>query len=129
MKQAEYSPFDVGHYALAEEDYCHFTSPIRRYPDLLVHRLLEGIIEKRRSHTGAGEQELIRLGRHCSATERRAERAERELTKIKLLTYLEDRVGTELEAVITGVDSYGFFCRGLQLPAGRPRPRQHVSGP
>lgn len=117
MKQAEYSPFNVGHYALAELDYCHFTSPIRRYPDLLVHRLLEGIIHKRRSHTGVGEQELVRLGRHCSDTERRAERAERELVKIKLLTYLAERVGTELDAIITGVDSYGFFCRGIELPA------------
>src|SRR5690606_8012977 len=117
MKQAEYSPFNVGHYALAEQDYCHFTSPIRRYPDLLVHRLLEGNIYKRRTHTGASELELVRLGRHCSATERRAEKAERELTKIKLLTYLEERIGEELEAVITGVDSYGFFCRGIQMPA------------
>src|SRR5690606_22499707 len=117
MKQAEYSPFNVGHYALAEEEYCHFTSPIRRYPDLLVHRLLDGIITKRRTHTGSSEQELVRLGRHCSATERRAEKAERELTKIKLLTYLEERIGEELETVITGVDSYGFFCRGIQMPA------------
>src|SRR5690606_8051815 len=88
-----------------------------RYPDLLVHRLLEGIIFNRRSHTGASEQELVRLGRHCSATERRAEKAERELTKIKLLTYLEERIGEELETVITGVDSYGFFCRGIKMPA------------
>ncbi|MGD9856691.1 MAG: ribonuclease R, partial [Planctomycetaceae bacterium] len=117
MKQAEYSPFNVGHYALAEDDYCHFTSPIRRYPDLHVHRLIDGFLFDRKTHQGTGEEELVRLGSHCSATERRAEKAERELIKIKLLTYLESRVGEELEAVITGVDRFGFFCRGIELPA------------
>ena len=117
MKQAEYTPFDVGHYALAEDDYCHFTSPIRRYPDLLIHRLIDGILSDRKTHQGSSEEELVRLGRHCSTTERRAERAERELTKIKLLSFLEERIGTELDAVITGVDRFGFFCRGTELPA------------
>ncbi len=117
MKQAEYSPVDEGHYALAEEDYCHFTSPIRRYPDLLVHRLIDGIVTKRKSHHGPAPADLIRLGRHCSSTERRAEKAERTLTSIKLLTYLESRIGMELKAVITGVDRIGFFCRGIELPA------------
>lgn len=117
LKQAEYSPIEMGHYALAEEQYCHFTSPIRRYPDLLIHRLMWGVISKNPTSMGHGMEELLRIGRHCSTTERRAERAERELTKIKLLTYFENRVGEQMEAVITGVDRYGFFCRGVEIPA------------
>jgi ribonuclease R len=117
LKQAEYSPFEVGHFALAEQTYCHFTSPIRRYPDLLVHRLFDSVLRHRHPSAGSAEEDLIRLGSHCSATERRAERAERELTKIKLLTFLEDRIGLELDALITGVDRYGFFCRGIEVPA------------
>lgn len=117
LKQAEYSPVVLGHYALAEEHYCHFTSPIRRYPDLLVHRLLRGVLTGNKADLGHGMEESLRLGRHCSMTERRAERAERELVRIKLLTYLEGRIGEQLECVVTGVDRYGFFCRGTALPA------------
>lgn len=117
LKQAVYSPVAEGHYALAEEHYCHFTSPIRRYPDLVVHRLLLGVLTHQKNATGAGMEELLRLGRHCSTTERRAERAERELIKIKLLEYLSTRIGDEMEAVITGVDRFGFFCRGVEIPA------------
>lgn len=62
------------------------------------------------------EVELEKLGKHCSATERRAEAAERELIKIKLLTYMSDRIGEELDAVITGVERFGLFCRGVELP-------------
>ncbi|SFH62454.1 ribonuclease R [Planctomicrobium piriforme] len=117
LKQAEYSPIELAHYALAEQHYCHFTSPIRRYPDLLIHRLMESVITGHKSSGGPGMEEALRLGRHCSMTERRAERAERELTKIKLLSYFENRTGERMEAIITAVDRYGFFCRGVEIPA------------
>jgi ribonuclease R len=114
LKQAVYSPVDEPHYALASENYCHFTSPIRRYPDLTIHRQLGRWL--RRGKAGADEQELTALGEHCSKMERRAETAERELVKLKLLTYLSERLGMELEAVITGVADYGFFAQSQTLP-------------
>ncbi len=114
LKQAVYSPADEGHYALASEDYAHFTSPIRRYPDLTVHRLLGRWLARRKVATD--ETELAGLGEHCSKTERRAEAAERELVKLKLLTYMSTRVGEELDAVITGVADYGFFAMAERLP-------------
>src|SRR5205823_6885729 len=87
LKQAVYSPEEEGHYALASDNYCHFTSPIRRYPDLTIHRLLEQWLKTGRA--GSDEVELAALGEHCSKTERRAEAAERELVKVRLLTYME----------------------------------------
>lgn len=117
FKQAEYSPFDVGHYALAVQNYCHFTSPIRRYPDLTIHRWIDAILTGNRTFRGPSGEELLRLARQCSATERRAADAERELTHLKLLAYLETRIDTEMDAIITGVDRFGFFCRGTEMPA------------
>jgi ribonuclease R len=114
LKQAVYSPAEEEHYALASATYCHFTSPIRRYPDLTVHRLLARWL--RTGRAGGDETELAALGEHCSKTERRADVAERELIKIKLLAYLDKRIGLELEAIITGVADYGFFAQAENLP-------------
>jgi ribonuclease R len=114
LKQAVYGPEDEGHYALASEDYCHFTSPIRRYPDLTVHRLLDRWL--RTGKARSDETELAALGEHCSKTERRADMAERELVKLKMLTYLSERIGSDLEVIITGVADYGFFGQAEKLP-------------
>jgi ribonuclease R len=114
LKQAVYSPEEEGHYALASDDYCHFTSPIRRYPDLTVHRQIGQWL--RTGKAGGNRTELAAVGEHCSLMERRAELAERELVRLKLLTYMAERVGTEWEAIITGVADYGFFAQAQQLP-------------
>jgi ribonuclease R len=115
LQRAIYSPMEAGHYALASECYCHFTSPIRRYPDLTVHRLVDAILTKCKPRNDYDE--LVVLARHCSDREQRAEAAERDLTKLKLLAYLSDRIGEEMEAVVTGVESYGLFVQGVKLPA------------
>lgn len=116
MKQAVYAPQHEGHYALAEEDYCHFTSPIRRYPDLVVHRIVDDAILRSDDSSPISLEMLTRLGVHCSSTERRAESAERELVHLKLLQFLEDKIGLELPVVVTGVERFGLFCRGVELP-------------
>jgi ribonuclease R len=115
LKEATYGPAREGHFALASEHYCHFTSPIRRYPDLAVHRLLDHLIRKGKA--GADESELIKLGEHCSLTERRAAKAERELVKVKLLEYMRQRIGQTIPVIVTSVEEYGLFCQGEDVPA------------
>jgi len=115
LQRAVYSPAEEGHFALASDCYCHFTSPIRRYPDLTIHRLLDARLRNEKPTLDLGE--LVRQGEHCSELERRAEAAERELTKAKLLSYLSEHVGLELDAIVTGVEQFGLFVAGIELPA------------
>ena len=115
MQKAIYSPDTQGHYALASTCYCHFTSPIRRYPDLVVHRLLDEILLDKTPQPDM--RELILLGEHCSDREQRAEEAERELKKLKLIDYMSRHLGEHMKAVITKVEQFGVFILGLDIPA------------
>jgi ribonuclease R len=115
FQRAVYSPEEEGHYALASDCYCHFTSPIRRYPDLTVHRLVESLLTGRKPQNDIDE--LLVLGEHCSERERLAESAERELVRVKLLDYLSSRIGEQMDAVVTGVERFGLFVQGVELPA------------
>ncbi len=115
MMQAKYTVECTGHFGLAAEFYCHFTSPIRRYPDLIVHRILKELIHgkfspARRSHY---EKCLPEIARHSSVTERRAVEAEREADKLKEVQYMETRIGEIFEGVISGVTGWGFY---VELP-------------
>jgi ribonuclease R len=116
LEKACYSPERIGHFALAAEHYLHFTSPIRRYPDLVVHRQLDRCLRgKGRSGRGPADSSERRaaaeLGRHCSVAERRAEEAEREVKKMKILELLGARLGGEVRGLVTGVARFGVFVQ------------------
>ncbi|HUS46582.1 MAG TPA: ribonuclease R [Phycisphaerae bacterium] len=110
MERAEYSPMQIGHFALASDCYCHFTSPIRRYPDLTVHRMVaehcRGRLETRPPEDLS---ELVKLGEACTAAEQRAEDAERELNEVLVLQLLATKVGECFDGVVTGVTNFGLF--------------------
>ncbi len=105
MQQAVYSPDNVGHFGLAYEAYAHFTSPIRRYPDLLIHRAIKAVVN--------GEQYKAKdwnnLGVHCSMTERRADDATRDVTNWLKCFYMQDKIGEVYEGTVAGVTAFGIF--------------------
>jgi ribonuclease R len=131
LTRAEYSPEQIGHFALASEEYCHFTSPIRRYADLTIHRLLDAYFEQRGSGRDVNKREkggrrakthieadtipsyddLVDLGKHLSFTERRSEDAERELRQVKILELLQKHVGEDFRGVVTGITNFGIFVQ------------------
>lgn len=118
MAKAEYSTQNIGHYGLAFPYYTHFTSPIRRYPDLIAHRLLERYLIENKDSVSADALEPV--CKHASEMERRAAEMERESIKYKQAEYLSDKVGKVFEALISGVSKYGIFvelkqskCEGM----------------
>ena len=117
MKQAVYGHENIGHFGLALEAYAHFTSPIRRYPDLVVHRAIKAIVDKqqgRKSKTGGytyKAEEVESLGEQCSMTERRADDATRDVADWLKCEFMQDHVGDTFEGVIASVTSFGFFVR------------------
>ena len=116
MQPAEYRPGPEEHFALASQDYVHFTSPIRRYPDLTIHRLLEGYLQgqgkkRRRPRDLPTVEDLEELGTHCTNNERRAEAAERELRMVHILGLLAAGIGQEYDGIVTGVTNFGVFVQ------------------
>jgi ribonuclease R len=105
LKQAVYSPGNLGHFGLAFEAYVHFTSPIRRYPDLLVHRVIKALLLGKKY----AEVDWEALGRHCSENERRADDASRDVENWLKCFYMRDHVGKTFVGTITGVTAFGLF--------------------
>ena len=105
MQQAVYSPDNVGHFGLAYEAYAHFTSPIRRYPDLLIHRAIKAVLNGEKYKPGDWSQ----LGTQCSMTERRADDATRDVTNWLKCFYMQDKIGEVFEGTVAGVTSFGLF--------------------
>lgn len=111
MKQAKYTPDNTGHFGLAAPYYCHFTSPIRRYPDLQIHRIIKENIRGRMNVNRREHYEgiLPEVAKHSSEMERRAEEAERETVKLKKAEYMEDHIGEVFEGVISSITKWGMY--------------------
>ena len=111
MKKAQYTVDCTGHFGLACQYYCHFTSPIRRYPDLQIHRIIKEqlrgrLLENRIAHY---QEILPQVAKHSSEMERRADEAERETEKLKKVQYMEDKIGQIFEGVISGITAWGIY--------------------
>ncbi len=112
MQKAVYSSNNIGHFGLASDCYTHFTSPIRRYPDLIVHRILKGIIDGKitEGYIKLYSQKSAEIAKHCSDKERQAMLAEREVDDLKMTEYMSHHIGEEFDAVISGVTDFGIFA-------------------
>ncbi|UCC99912.1 MAG: ribonuclease R [Phycisphaerales bacterium] len=110
FEKAQYAPLHVGHYALASTHYCHFTSPIRRYADLMVHRVLECYLQKGTTPK-AQEQDVAEVGKHITFAEQKADDAENELRTVLVLQMLSKRIGEELDCVVSGLAGFGVFAQ------------------
>ena len=108
MAKAEYSPKNIGHFGLGFSHYSHFTSPIRRYPDVIVHRLLKRYSSGTHEYT---YDQLIEIGEHCSERERYAVEAERDSVKLKQVEYLSERLGQSFPGTISGVTENGIYVQ------------------
>ncbi len=125
LTKAEYSPMLVGHFALASEHYTHFTSPIRRYADLVVHRGIDAFLDAQRDHKGLKQlaravsndervpdlQKMKEIGAHCSSTERKSEEAERELRSYLVLELMNTKLGEDFEGIVSGTTGSGIFIQ------------------
>ena len=111
MKQAKYSTECTGHFGLACKYYCHFTSPIRRYPDLQIHRIIKDQLRGRMKRDKIEHYNglLTQIADHSSKMERRAEEAERETDKLKKVQYMEDRINEEFDGIVSGVTEWGIY--------------------
>ena len=107
LSQAVYNADNIGHFGLALEEYAHFTSPIRRYPDLTLHRGIKYLLAKEQG----AKRKIDLLGEHCSMTERRADEATREVADWLKCEYMQDHIGSEFNGVISSVTSFGLFVR------------------
>ena len=116
MQKARYAPENLGHFGLAAPSYTHFTSPIRRYPDLVVHRALRAVRHGLLTDEVKDEwtEELPEVARHTSEMERRADDAERELLQWKKVKFMADKVGDEFEGYVTGVAAFGLFIELIE---------------
>jgi ribonuclease R len=119
MKQAVYQGDNQGHFGLALEAYAHFTSPIRRYPDLVLHRAIKAILLKQNQAVNGeraySEKEITHFGEQCSMTERRADDATREVSDWLKCEYMQDHLGDEFEGVVATVTNFGLFVRLSEL--------------
>jgi len=124
MKQAVYDPENRGHFGLALQSYAHFTSPIRRYPDLSLHRAIKYLLAREEGNTGNSTptggwhysmEEMLQLGQHCSMTERRADEATRDVADWLKCDFMQDQVGNTFPGVIASVTGFGFFVRLVDL--------------
>ncbi|CAM3939964.1 ribonuclease R [Alkalicoccus chagannorensis] len=114
LKQAKYDPSNAGHFGLAADYYTHFTSPIRRYPDLIVHRLIRTYLihaKTDKKTTSHWEEKLPEITTHASEMERRAEDAERETDELKKVQFMEDKIGEEYTGIISSVTNFGLFIK------------------